>query len=816
MAITAMGDNLEVYRENVQCELASWANQCINHTPITPEQKTLKISAHQQQFKNEETLQDAYGVPIHAWGTLCYGYVIKRDRTGKMGQRAVRGIWDGVNTTNAHSTKLIPITRGGKDINDKWILHKPIHSAQVVVINGNFPLRMHVTQELPEPPEVEIVDPDEYTEESDEDETSDADEQEHEVQKVVSHNKLPQGDFEYKVRWKGFKPADDTWEHEEECSGCKGAIAEYWKSIAECLEVGFVGRCINQQDKDALHDKLCKHDKCIQQGQSQLTMSADCEESYLQLNMHEDVPQSAALKSGVDTFTSDADQKTPAVMIQPREVTVGEKLANDATDSDTDRCLHDTADDKYWADQERQQQRELQTAEALRKQAHRAKVVASVHAQKTRYALPSVTPKSGQSIFASDADGTLSAMAVGTEQLNLGGKLDMQATGCDDSRFRKQVWAGYSTALGDALEPLVESQWWDGQAVSANHVQGGQDFSVDTVDIDNPELLKPNCEVMMVSQTTVGPIQQYHDNIAYFVGDEMSMEVGGVETPLAEVINSENREGYLQAHNKELAQMRQRRFVREGDEAAKQCKYFKPTSQLTDEEKSKALRCRMVYNEKRLELEDEGDAEAERLKKARLVAREFKTVYKKDRRDTYAPTPTIDGFRMLVASVNVEPEGEEEGDRLSSTDYTTAYLQSTKWKDFRLMLIVYRDVFTGQDIYEWICGVIYGMQEGASAWRKTLCHKLTSEMGFYEVKNMESMYHHPKFKTSISCHVDDPLVKTKAKHLREDFYKQLNEIFDTKGDKVLSSKQALDYLSMRLSMDEAGNIYIDNEIKIRS
>ena len=54
-----------------------------------------------------------------------------------------------------------------------------------------------------------------------------------------------------------------------------------------------------------------------------------------------------------------------------------------------------------------------------------------------------------------------------------------------------------------------------------------------------------------------------------------------------------------------------------------------------------------------------------------------------------------------------------------------------------------------------------GMQSGALEWKATLSNYLTSEMGFYEVCNMESMYHHPEKLTSISYHVDDPLVLTK-------------------------------------------------------
>ena len=130
------------------------------------------------------------------------------------------------------------------------------------------------------------------------------------------------------------------------------------------------------------------------------------------------------------------------------------------------------------------------------------------------------------------------------------------------------------------------------------------------------------------------------------------------------------------------------------------------------------------------------------------------------------------------------------------------------------MLIKYHDPFMGEWVYEWIRGIIYGEQPGAATWKRTLCHRLTFNMGFKEVMNMESMYHHPEHKTDISCHVDDPLVKTVAAEKRVEFYKELNKHFQTKGVKVLSPEQALDYLSMRISMGADGSIRIDNEIKI--
>ena len=37
MAFTAMGDNQEICSQQAGCELVRWANECINHNPISSE-----------------------------------------------------------------------------------------------------------------------------------------------------------------------------------------------------------------------------------------------------------------------------------------------------------------------------------------------------------------------------------------------------------------------------------------------------------------------------------------------------------------------------------------------------------------------------------------------------------------------------------------------------------------------------------------------------------------------------------------------------------------------------------------------------------
>lgn len=131
----------------------------------------------------------------------------------------------------------------------------------------------------------------------------------------------------------------------------------------------------------------------------------------------------------------------------------------------------------------------------------------------------------------------------------------------------------------------------------------------------------PECQAMVVTEVQCGLEMDYHKNIAMHCGEEMAMEVGVVELTLDEVLAPENRDDFQKAHDKEIAQMTNRRFVRPGDEATKNPMY-KPVEQLTEAEKKRALKCRLAYTRKRLEL----DQEAGQLgaAKARLIAKDLK------------------------------------------------------------------------------------------------------------------------------------------------------------------------------------------------
>ena len=63
---------------------------------------------------------------------------------------------------------------------------------------------------------------------------------------------------------------------------------------------------------------------------------------------------------------------------------------------------------------------------------------------------------------------------------------------------------------------------------------------------------------------------QYNKSMATFMGEDMAMEVGGAELAVTEVMKPDNKDRFKIAHEREISQMAERRFVRPGDAVAMQ------------------------------------------------------------------------------------------------------------------------------------------------------------------------------------------------------------------------------------------------------
>ena len=184
--------------------------------------------------------------------------------------------------------------------------------------------------------------------------------------------------------------------------------------------------------------------------------------------------------------------------------------------------------------------------------------------------------------------------------------------------------------------------------------------------------------------------------------------------------------GGPEAVKKELDEMHKRRFNTE--------------KAVPQHLKRSAMECRILCTMKR-----------DGTMKARLVLKDLKAKRKLPDIQTYAAVPSHTAMRLLIAAadgaVNI----------VSTTDYKVAYLQSPNRADPTTWLLVkYKDPKSGEWIYLWLMGDIYGGQTAGLTWKDHRTHVMVVQGGFEELYNMESAYYQPEHGVSVSVHVDDP------------------------------------------------------------
>ena len=194
--------------------------------------------------------------------------------------------------------------------------------------------------------------------------------------------------------------------------------------------------------------------------------------------------------------------------------------------------------------------------------------------------------------------------------------------------------------------------------------------------------------------------------------------------------------------------------------------------------------------------------------KARLVMKDLKARRKLDPIKTYAAVPPLYGIRLMLALTNRQKYIK------STCDLVTAYLQQEEWDKGSWMLIKWKDPFTNEWVHAWLRGETYGLQTAGSGWKKSLVNRMIMKGGFREVQNMENMYYHPERDIRTCIFVDDPLTCAPGEDQHEWFHKFMEEEFDIKGRDRLTPDTSVDYLSMKISMEPSGDLYITNEDKI--
>ena len=91
---------------------------------LTSYQKENSITAYREQTGRDSPLRDR---PTFTFGSLAFGFVIKKDRTLKVGARAIMGIWAGLDKEVDDAHRVVPIVWE----NEAWTL-LPTHGAELI------------------------------------------------------------------------------------------------------------------------------------------------------------------------------------------------------------------------------------------------------------------------------------------------------------------------------------------------------------------------------------------------------------------------------------------------------------------------------------------------------------------------------------------------------------------------------------------------------------------------------------------------------------------------------------------------------------
>lgn len=286
------------------------------------------------------------------------------------------------------------------------------------------------------------------------------------------------------------------------------------------------------------------------------------------------------------------------------------------------------------------------------------------------------------------------------------------------------------------------------------------------------------------------------EQLVTYLGEEMLPTVGAAELPIRQLITeapAETKEA-IDKEIKAMFEIRKRLVrVKEGD--------------FTEQEKKAALELRFTMTRKRPTEDDIRAGKVNGRLKARLVAKDLKCIHQMPEEQTYAPVPELMAFRLLMAAF------DSSEDRISTTDFDTAYLQVPP--DGTKMRGKYRDPWTGEWIYVMILGIVYGLQIGGAKWLETIRGTLTSEpFNMKELENNKSVYINKEKGITVCQWVDDPIIISKTEEAETWFHTELAKKYDTKGKNMLTASNPIDYLSIRLQLRDDGTLTLDNKAKI--
>ena len=238
MAIGAWGYN-HAYDISTMGTRILHAAEVIKYKPCNAAQREMGVSPIQQQFHAMCDME----APSHSYGEMIFGHIEKKDRANKTGARAFIGIYAGVCRRVKGNIMAHPIIPD-KD-QSKWVIMKSVSVNKYTIAPGHFVLNYppdHRGQpEVPE--EVEIMSYDDLKRWAEDQGAWDDSnfaisgtnftEGEEEIEAIVEHVEIDDGDFDYKVRWKGHDESFDTWHTATDLANCQELIEAYRLSLED-------------------------------------------------------------------------------------------------------------------------------------------------------------------------------------------------------------------------------------------------------------------------------------------------------------------------------------------------------------------------------------------------------------------------------------------------------------------------------------------------------------------------------------------------------------------------------------------------------
>jgi hypothetical protein len=369
--------------------------------------------------------------------------------------------------------------------------------------------------------------------------------------------------------------------------------------------------------------------------------------------------------------------------------------------------------------------------------------------------------------------------------------------GWDDSQC---LWFPKDALIADGYQHLIDAFEAGSTGSSVAGTETVIAAKTETTETDHETTVKPKAIPADVytgphTRSRVGGVlpNDGKEQLAKFLGPQLGARiVAVVELKPRELFSGDLAEKAIAARDKEKDAMMDKRFT--------------PAPDATEAQKKNALACRYSFTQKRptqeqIALNEEGTI------KARIVAKQLKCIYQLAHAVVHADVPGISAVRLVLALIDLNKH------RISTNDYVTAFLQAHGYPEGVRVLVCLPDPVTGELEYFWCSGVIYGMQDAAKAWKDTVGTHLGT-IGFVELKNAPSIYVNASRRIIMCCHVDDPMVISESAEDEEWIHDEINSEFETNGINRLTPWTPIDYLSMRLTVDEKNVLRVDNSAKI--